>query len=132
MDLETIRYALKTAREHGLRSVRLDSGESGFRAVLGRGRRAPAPKVSAVIEVADEPGERLSEVTSPLVGYFREGEIPLSVGHVVRAGDVVGVITALGLANDLECAVEGEIVEVCVEPGQAVEFGQVLVRVRPS
>lgn len=132
LDLDTIRHALKTAREHGLRSIRIDAGESTFRAVLGKGRRAPAPKVSAVIEVSDGPDECLAEVTSNLVGYYREGEIPLHVGSVVRSGDVVGVITALGLANDVECSVEGEVVEVCVEPGQAVEFGQVLAKVKPS
>jgi acetyl-CoA carboxylase biotin carboxyl carrier protein len=132
LDLDTIRHALKTAREHGLRSIRLESGDSTFRAVLGKGRRSPAPKVSAVIELPEDPEERLAEVASHLVGYFREGEIPLRVGAVVRSGDIVGTIAALGLANDVECPIEGEVVEVCVEPGAAVEYGQVLAKVRPA
>ena len=65
------------------------------------------------------------------VGYYRPAGKPLEVGLTVSKGDVVAVISALGLANDLESPVEGEVVEVLVADGEPVQFGQVLAQVKP-
>lgn len=130
LDTDTIRHALQIARKHGFRSVRLRAEDSKFRAVLGKAPRKTIEQPSgAVIQLADEEPEFLT-ICSHLVGYFREGEVPLEVGNEVCRGDVVGVVTALGLANDVESQVEGEIVDVLVEPGQPVEYGQVLAMVK--
>jgi biotin carboxyl carrier protein len=70
-------------------------------------------------------------VTAPAVGYFRESATPLEAGAVVEAGQVVAEVVGLGLANDVTTPVDGEVVEVLVAAGDAVEFGQVLARVKP-
>ena len=69
-----------------------------------------------------------SEIKATLVGYYREAKEPIAVGRTIRKGDPVGTIEALGIVTDVTSKVEGEIVEVLVEPGQAVEYGQVLAR----
>lgn len=132
LDADTIRHALETARTHGFRTVRIQADETKFRAVLGKpARKKPALNLQALIEL-DEPREEdgVKNLTAGLVGYFRESSEPLSVGRVIERGEVIASISALGLANDVESAVSGEILEVLVEPGQAVEYGQVLAKVK--
>jgi acetyl-CoA carboxylase biotin carboxyl carrier protein len=130
LDAETIRHALKIAREHGFRSVRLKADETKFSAVLGRPKRPSSlPPLSELFERSDI-AEGHAEIVSPMVGYYREAATKLEKGKAVSRGDVVAIIAALGLANDVESTVEGEIVEVVVEPGQPVEYGQVLAKVK--
>ena len=69
-------------------------------------------------------------IASTLVGYYQEAKQPLRVGTAVHAGEVVAIVTALGIANDVESKVSGEIVEVLVEPNQPVEYGQALAKVK--
>ena len=126
MDLDLVRHALDAARRHGYAEVELGDGEESFTAKLARlpkAKPAPAGEAAAV-----ESGPQ--EIKATLVGYYRDGKTPLAVGRTVKRGEVVGVIEALGIVTDVTSKVEGEIVEVLVEPGQAVEYGQALARVR--
>ncbi|MEJ5253493.1 MAG: biotin/lipoyl-binding protein [Chthonomonadetes bacterium] len=68
-------------------------------------------------------------IRSPLVGFFQPRPQPLQVGDVVRQGEVVCLIQAMGLMNEVQCPVDGRIAEVLVEDGVAVEYGQPLYRV---
>lgn len=73
-------------------------------------------------------------ITSPMVGTFYKSSSPDSkpfaeIGSVVSSGDVVCIIEAMKLMNEIESDVSGKVVEICVEDGQAVEFGQVLMYV---
>lgn len=70
-------------------------------------------------------------LTAPVVGYLREVATPLAVGRKVDAGETVAEIVALGLANDVVSPASGEVVELLVEPGSPVEYGQVLAKVKP-
>lgn len=79
----------------------------------------------------------LTEITSPMVGTFYRAPSPeadpyVEVGGTVAAGDVLCVIEAMKLMNELECEVAGRIVEICVENAEPVDFGQVLFRVDPA
>jgi len=131
LDLDVVRHALSKAREHGFREIELVVGEDQFSARLaGFAQTSVPPTVSANPEEAAMP--QTMAISSPLVGYFREGSKPLQVDDIVKKGDSVCVIVALGLANEVESKVDGRVVEVLVEPGQAVEFGQVLARVMPE
>jgi biotin carboxyl carrier protein len=64
------------------------------------------------------------------VGYYR-AVVDLKVGDKLAEGDKVGEVVALGLANDVTALGSGEIAEVCVADGEAVEFGQKLLLLRP-
>ena len=80
---------------------------------------------------------RLLEITSPMVGTFYQSPAPdeppfVGVGDRVRQGQTVCIIEAMKLMNELEAEVSGEIVEVLVQNGQPVEYGQTLMRVNPG
>ncbi len=129
LDLDLVRHALRTAQNRGYREVEMALGEDYFHGVLSVARSLAETSEPKHDEVDSGPDLPLQVITSPLVGYYREGRTPLSAGTRVARGDHVGVIVALGLANDVESMVEGEVVEVLVKPGQAVQYGQELARV---
>lgn len=76
------------------------------------------------------------EITSPMVGTFYRASSPgaepfTEVGKVISEGQVVCIIEAMKLMNEIESEVSGKIIEICVEDGQPVEFGQTLMIVAP-
>ena len=97
---------------------------------------APAPAPAAA-DKAPAMDAGLKEVTSPMVGTFYAASSPGSpalaqVGTMVKPGQVVCIIEAMKIMNEIECDVSGEIVEVCVANETPVEYGTVLFRVRPA
>lgn len=73
-------------------------------------------------------------ITSPMVGTFYKAPSPdakpfVEVGSSVSDGDVVCIIEAMKLMNEIESDMSGKVVEICVEDGQPVEFGQILMYV---
>ena len=94
---------------------------------------APAPVASAPsADVA--PAKKGTPITSPMVGTFYKAPSPdsepfVSVGSSVAAGDVVCIVEAMKMMNEIESEISGKVVEICVEDGQPVEFGQVLMYV---
>ncbi|MBO7672868.1 acetyl-CoA carboxylase biotin carboxyl carrier protein [bacterium] len=82
----------------------------------------------------EKSSENRKEITSPMVGNFYSAASPgakpfVQVGDIVKEGDVVCIVEAMKLMNEIVSEVSGKIVEVCVEDGQPVEFGQVLMYV---
>lgn len=100
----------------------------------------PAPSAGSAASsppVAEAGSTNLVDITSPMVGTFYRAPSPeadpyVDVGGTVAAGDVLCVIEAMKLMNELECEVAGRIVEICVENAEPVDFGQVLFRVDPA
>lgn len=94
---------------------------------------APAPVASATAE------EKASEqkgtpITSPMVGTFYMASSPgakpfVEVGSTVSTGQVVCIIEAMKLMNEIEAEVSGKVTQICVKDGEAVEYGQVLMYV---
>lgn len=134
LELEVVRHALGVARKHGFAEVELALGEDTFSAALAaepvRASKGGTSE-SASPNASNPPDVELPAIRATLVGYYREAPNALRAGRSVRKGDIVAVIEALGLANDVESTVSGEIVEVFIEPGQAVQYGQNLAFVRP-
>lgn len=101
-------------------------------AAQGTTAAADAPAQSAPAE--DEAS--LHPITSPMVGTFYAAPSPTSPPYVkkgdkVAPNTVVCIVEAMKLMNEIEAEVKGEIVEVLVENGQLVEFGQPLFLVKP-
>ncbi len=74
------------------------------------------------------------EVISPMVGSFYrrpavDAEPYVQVGDIVKKGDVLCIIEAMKLMNEIESEVSGKIVEICIEDGHMVEYGEVLLRI---
>ena len=86
----------------------------------------------------DPPGRSdLTEITSPMVGTFYRAAAPgeepfVEVGNSVKVGQTICILEAMKLMNEIESEFNAEIVEILVENGTPVEFGQVLMRVKQS
>jgi len=79
----------------------------------------------------------LVEITSPMVGTFYRAAAPgeepfVEVGNNVKVGQTICILEAMKLMNEIESEFNAEIVEILVENGTPVEFGQVLMRVKQS
>lgn len=77
------------------------------------------------------------EIKSPMVGTFYRSPAPdeppfASIGDRIRMGQTVCIIEAMKLMNEIEAEVVGQVMEVLVENGQPIEFGQTLMYVNPS
>jgi acetyl-CoA carboxylase biotin carboxyl carrier protein len=93
-----------------------------------------APAASAA---PAEAASKLLEVKSPMVGTFYSAPEPgakpyVSVGSAVTRGQVLCIIEAMKIMNEIECEVTGTVREVCVTDAHPVEYGQVLFRVDPN
>ena len=89
-----------------------------------------------VLEPANEDVD-LAIVKSPIVGTFYRASEPgappfVETGQTVRKGQVVCIIEAMKLMNEINAECDGEIVKVYVENGQAVQYGERLFAIRPS
>lgn len=127
---------------------------NGVKLNLQRGAAAPARQV-AVPAVATEPAAEsqpvqsalrktkppsepgLAEVASPLLGIFyrapKPGEPPfVEVGSKVNEDTVVGILEVMKLMNSVHAGVKGEVVEILATNAALVEYGEVLLRVRPE
>ena len=77
------------------------------------------------------------EISSPLLGIFyvapKPGERPfIDLGSQVTEETVIGIIEVMKLMNTVRAGVKGEVAEILVKNGAAVEYGEVLMRVRPE
>ena len=100
---------------------------------------AATPTLPATAEVASEPvadKSHLLEVLSPMVGTFYAAPAPdaalyAKVGDIFKKGQVLCIVEAMKLMNEIESDYDGKIVEILVENAQPVEYNQVLFRIEP-
>ena len=152
MKFETdyIEKLAKVLAETGLTEISLEDGEQAITLrrdvvvssapqvvaapVQATPASAPAPVASAPVAADVAPAKKGTPITSPMVGTFYKAPSPdsepfVSVGSTVAAGDVVCIVEAMKMMNEIESDISGKVVEICVEDGQPVEFGQVLMYV---
>ena len=91
---------------------------------------APAPQAAPKVEEV----KKGTPINSPMVGTFYSAPSPdaspfVTIGKPINKGDKVCIIEAMKLMNEIESEVSGKVVEICVQDGQPVEFGQVLMYV---
>ena len=94
---------------------------------------APPPSPS----VAPPGSSDLLDITSPMVGTFYRASAPgedpfVEIGSSISVGQTICILEAMKLMNEIESEFNGEVVEVLVDNGTPVEFGQVLMRVKKS
>lgn len=98
----------------------------------------PAPIVPIQEEIKNEVVEEesgYSYITSPIVGTFYESASPnadpyVKIGSQIKEGQVVCILEAMKLMNEIESEIEGEIAEILVKNEEMVEYGQKLFKVR--
>lgn len=103
--------------------------DQGFAVPSTASAAAPAP--------ASEPEEKLHEVKSPIVGTFYESPSPgappfVKIGDTVEVGQVLCIVEAMKLMNEIESDIAGEVVKRIASSGQPVEYGQPLFAIRPN
>ncbi len=122
------------------------SGSMGFPSVSvvpgsvesGSGKpKAPAVADSSQKQTAQASSKSVQVVTSPFVGTFYRTPAPdqrpfVEVGSAVKKGQVLCIIEAMKLMNEIESEIAGTVLEILAENGQPVEFGQPLFRLDPA
>ena len=148
MDVNTIRSLAEVMSAYGLTS--LSWQEAGAELKLERQSAAaaapvpnpvpaftpaPVPAPSPVEEVLDL--SRAREVTAPMVGVFYSASAPgaapfVKVGDRVKKGDVLCILEAMKLMNEITAEEDGEVVDICAGDGELVEYGQTLFKLFPT
>lgn len=143
-DIEYIEKLSKVLKENELTEISLEDSDCAItirKDVIVAQSSVAAPVVSqapsAVQKSAEVPAQEVKKgtpITSPMVGTFYTSPSPdakpfVTVGQTINKGDKVCIIEAMKLMNEIEAEVAGKIVEICVQDGQPVEFGQVLMYV---
>ena len=127
-DIEYVEKLAKVLTDNSLTEISMEDGEQAItlrKDVIG---------VAPVEKAASTPVKAGKPLTSPMVGTFYSAPSPdaepfVKVGQTIKEGDVVCIVEAMKLMNEIESEFSGKIVEVCVSDGQPVEFGQVLMYV---
>ena len=144
MDENLIRKYATIMRELELSALEIN--QDGMSVRLERSVAAPpasAVSSSAHVELVSvqqsnaAPAEPVIEVTSPMVGTFyaapaEDAEPYVKPGSAVKRGDVLCIIEAMKLMNEITAEHDGIITEVCIENGQPVDFGRVLFRLKET
>ena len=145
LDLQAIRELARIAGEFGLTEVEADP--SGYIRVskasvaapadAGIGLRPAGPAIAlappAPVEGAPQPG---TFINSPFVGTFYRAPSPdaspfVEGGQTVKKGQVVCIVEAMKLMNEIEAEADGKVAEILVKNGEHVEYGQALIRLTP-
>ena len=146
LDLVAVRELAKLAREFGLSEIEAEpSGYIRISRAVTRAESPPTMPMStgptialappAPIEgAAKDPGMVIS---SPFVGTFYRSPSPeasvfAEVGQAVRKGQVVCIVEAMKLMNEIEAEADGRVAEILVKNGEHVEYGQALIRLTPA
>ncbi|OGI00764.1 MAG: acetyl-CoA carboxylase, biotin carboxyl carrier protein [Candidatus Melainabacteria bacterium GWF2_37_15] len=148
MDLEYIEKLVELVSKNELTELTIEEGENAV--VIRKEKEVVTTQVAAPAQVMAAPAvvpqakpeapkaeaPKGIAITSPMVGTFYRSPSPgaapfTDAGKTVNIGQVVCIIEAMKLMNEIEAEVAGKVIEICVEDGQPVEFGQTLMIVAP-
>ena len=158
MDFEEIKQILDMMREHELSEFELErdnfklrvrknaAGQPGASMPVGvvhqpypqyAAQPAAAPATAGPVLTAADEEMDLAVVKSPIVGTFYTSPEPgarpyAGVGDTVKKGQVLCIIEAMKLMNEINAEIDGTVVKVYVENGQAVQYGERLFAIKPS
>lgn len=146
MDINQIKELAKILLDNSLTVIEMSEGTSKIRLekTTSTPQTPPVPVVHEVVQISEPPAAKpeaademdfsqLKEVKSPMVGVFytapAPGEEPfVKIGDRVQKGDVLCIIEAMKLMNEITATCDGVVADICAEDGQVVEFSQPLFR----
>ncbi len=147
MDIRKVKKLIELLEESGISEIEIREGEESVRIsrypqaapVAAAPAMAPAATAAPAAETAPPPPPpvpRGHEVTSPMVGTFYSSPSPgakafVEIGSQVKSGDVLCIIEAMKMMNQIEADISGRIVSINAENGSPVEFGQTLFVIEP-
>jgi len=149
-DLQKIKELIEIMKDNDLLEIEIKHGDdkiflkrSGPVTIVPESPKAGGvPAAPAATEALSQPSapqkqEELLEIKSPIVGTFYATTSPdstpyVEIGSHVNPQTVICIIEAMKVMNEIKAEISGTIVEIPVTNGQAVEYGQVLFKVRPD
>ncbi len=142
MNIKKIKELIELMNDNGLAEIEIE--QDGTKIKLAKGPRGVVEQVVSSADVAErrepaheevagppEKARNLKEVQSPMVGTFYRSPSPeadpyVQIGDIVQKGDVLCIVEAMKLMNEVKAEFGGRIVEIAVENAEPVEFGQTL------
>ena len=152
MDIRKVKKLIELLEESGIAEIEIHEGEESVR--ISRGGSNPAPQTMISVPPVDasssvktqlsntesSPDDYSDEgevVTAPMVGIFYTSPSPeqppfVSKGQNIKTGDVLSIIEAMKIMNQIEADVDGKVVRILVDNGDPVEYGQPLFVIAQS
>ena len=149
MDIRKVKKLIEMLENSNLEEIEIQEGEESVRLVKSHGV-TPATAQSfilpqeASVQASEDSNQEDEEIVkegnlinSPMVGTFYRAAAPgedpfVDLGSKINIGQTICILEAMKLMNEIESEFNAEIVEILVENGTPVEFGQVLMRVKQS
>ena len=140
MDIRKIKKLIEMLQESDLNEIEVSQGEESVRISRGNNNTVSSqiPLSKNPIQVSeigeDEIQQELSgnQIKSPIVGTFYRRPNPekaafINVGDIIEVGDVVCIVEAMKMMNEIKSEYSGKVVSIIAEDGQPVEFDQTLI-----
>jgi acetyl-CoA carboxylase biotin carboxyl carrier protein len=146
MDIRKVKKLIELLEESGIAEIEIKEGEESVRisrqgshppALQYYAPPAPAPVAAAPVAAAPVAAAAPTghSIKSPMVGTYYGAPAPgspnfIEVGKTVKVGDVICIIEAMKVMNEVKAEVSGIVTEICAENGKPVQFGQTLFRLK--
>ncbi|MFM9105920.1 MAG: acetyl-CoA carboxylase biotin carboxyl carrier protein [Chloroflexota bacterium] len=134
-----VRALIGMMREGGMTEMDLGFGDVSVRLRGGAAGAATAPTIPAHPAAAPEPlaAPADSAIAAPMIGTFYASPSPgapafVEVGDTIAAGQIIGIIEAMKIMNEIPADRGGVVTELVAANGQPVEYGSPLIRIRPG
>ena len=151
MNLKEIKEIINLMNEHGLTEIEVEKGDQKIKlkksSILGESAVveqqpiaqqpvAKAPTGEVEKESSKQESKNLIEIKAPLVGTFYRSPSPdaasfVEVGQEIEVGEVVCIVEAMKLMNEIKSEVRGKVVDILAENADPVEFGQIMFLIEP-
>ena len=145
LPLDHLKSLLETLEEGGVSEFEYEDDKVRVKVALARGQAPVVSAVAAPVIAGPTPSQRSADladpnvvfVTSPFVGTFYKAPSPeaesfVSINGQVKKGQTLCIIEAMKLMNEIEAEFSGTVLEVLVDSGKSVEFGQKLFKIKKS
>ena len=144
MDIRKVKKLIEMLENSNLEEIEIQEGEESVRLVKSHGNHQNFQPQSIIVpqesqpqsvteetESAEEDTEDSNSINSPMVGTFYASASPgakpfISVGDLVKEGDVVCIVEAMKMMNEIKSEFSGTVLSVKVENAEPVEYGQIL------
>ena len=153
MDIRKVKKLIELLEESGIAEIEIHEGEESVR--INRGGSAPLPQTMVNVPPVDASSSLKTQlstnensssddysdegevITAPMVGIFYSSPSPdqppfVNKGQNIKIGDVLCIIEAMKIMNQIEADIDGKLVRILVENGDPVEYGQPLFVINPS
>ena len=153
MDIRKVKKLIELLEESGIAEIEIHEGEESVR--ISRGGSAPLPQTMVNVPPVDASSSLKTQlsanensssddysdegevITAPMVGIFYSSPSPdqppfINKGQNIKTGDVLCIIEAMKIMNQIEADIGGKLVRILVENGDPVEYGQPLFVINPS